>query len=109
MVPVRDRAGKVAQVPVSLFNWFGYGVNFDDEGRRDGSLIDFAAITEHSTSLDEAAKARGIAIGRVIFEPALQRQLRPELLKGVPFIDKSAWVRHEQHDHVDFVVPCKPV
>ena len=82
-------------------------MNFDDEGRRDGALIDFAAITEHLTALDEAAKARGIAIGRVIFEPALQRQLGQTLIKSVPFMDKPAWIRHDQHYHVDFVVPCK--
>lgn len=112
MVPLRDGTGKVAQVRVSAFNKLGYGVNFDDEGRRDGVVIDFSAIAEHLMALNEAAKLRGIAIGRVIFEPTLQGHLfaasKDQSLKTVvPFMDKPAWVRHDQHYHVDFVVPCK--
>ncbi len=112
MVPLRTDRGAMAQVPASLFNRLGYDVKFDDDGKRDGLSIDFEAVAQHLTALDKAVRGRGIKINRVIFEPSLQRHLfktasGQALSQRLPFMDRTAWVRHDQHYHVDFSVPCR--
>ena len=113
MVPLRGPEGAVAQVPSSVGNKLGYSVTFDDEGRRNGARIDFEAVGKHLLALDQAARNRGIAISRVIFEPPLLRHLfattvGEEVRKRITFLAKPAWVRHDQHYHIDFAVPCEP-
>ena len=113
MVPLRSDRGATVQVPASVFNKLGYNAKFDDEGRdANGLRIDFEAIAQHLLALDKAARGRGIKINRVIFEPSLQRHLfaaasGQALPQRVTFMDRAAWVRHDQHYHVDFAIPCK--
>jgi penicillin-insensitive murein DD-endopeptidase len=112
MVPLRSENGEVTQVWSSVINKLGYNVTFDNEGRRAGARIDFEAIAKHLLALDIAARANGIRIARVIFEPPLHRHLfASEAGKQLPgkmsFMQKRAWVRHDQHYHVDFAVPCR--
>jgi penicillin-insensitive murein endopeptidase len=107
MVPVRDGAGAVVLLPTGPAVKYGYAHEFDADGRAGELRIDAAAITAHLLALDAAARRHGLRIERVIYEPALQPALfaapgGPELRKRVPFMAHSAWVRHDEHYHVDF-------
>lgn len=111
-VPVRTLDGNVAELPTSPLNKLGYGVEFDKEARAGLLKIDFEAMALHLLALDKAARAHGIAIQRVIFDPGLQHLLFASeagaRLKGRINISRSAsWVRHDEHYHIDFQVPCK--
>jgi penicillin-insensitive murein DD-endopeptidase len=112
MVPVL-KDGKSVPLPTSLLNKFGYDLEFDDHGRMDSYTIDFDAIALHLRALQAAAAARGIKVGRVIFEVPLQKHLfaTPDggpLKNLMTFSTKQAWVKHDEHYHVDFDVPCRP-
>lgn len=112
-VPVRDRAGKSVPLPTGPTNKWGYLVEFDKKGRFEDLAIDFEAMAAHLLALDKAARAHGIGIRRVIFDPELQPLLRkakswPQLSKRVKFSTGRSWVRHDEHYHVDFAVGCKP-
>lgn len=111
-VPVRDRAGKPAVLPIGVTNKLGYDIEFDRGGRFGEYTIDYDAIAEHLYQLDVAARARGVGIAMVIFDP----QYMPRLLatsrgayirQHVPFMKGRPWVRHDEHYHVDFSVRCK--
>ena len=61
-----------------------------------------------------AARAHGVGIRQVIFDPELQPRLRetrawPRLRGRVPLSPLPSWVRHDEHYHVDFAVPCRPL
>jgi penicillin-insensitive murein endopeptidase len=74
--------------------------------------IDFEAIAEHLHALHSAAKTHGIGLQRVIFEPAFIPRLyetkRGAFLRAnIDFMKGQAWVRHDEHYHVDFSVRCR--
>jgi len=111
-VPVRDGGGRSVRIPTGFTNKFGYDVDFDANGRFNGLTIDFNALAEHLYQLDVAAKKRGAAIAIVIFDPPYLAKLLattkgPYLQQHLPFMKGSAWVRHDEHYHVDFKIPCK--
>jgi penicillin-insensitive murein endopeptidase len=110
MVPVL-RDDESVPLPGSMFNRYGYDIEFDDDGRYEDYRIDFEALAELIHAIDNAAKAAGIGIARVIFEVPLQRHLwttsRGAYLKRhVRFSTRAAWVRHDEHIHIDFDVRC---
>jgi len=112
MVPVRDAHGKSVALPTGITNKFGYNIEFDSKARYDDLTIDFEAIADHLYALYSAAKAKGIGIDRVIFEPKfiprLYQTKRGDFIKSsINFMKGQAWVRHDEHYHVDFAVPCK--
>lgn len=114
MVPVLDETGQSVELPSSILNKWGYELEFDSKGRLADLKIDFAAIAEHIYLLDVLSKRRGIGIWRVIFDPELQPFLQdsprwPYLKNNVQFSTKRSWVRHDEHYHVDFDVPCEPL
>ena len=111
-VPVRDEDGRSMPLPTGVTNRFGYDIEFDGDGRCADYVIDFAAMAEHLYQLDVAAKARGVGIALAIFDPPLLPKLfatprGPYLQQNLPFMKRRAWVRHDEHYHVDFAVPCK--
>ena len=111
-VPVRDQSGKSVPLPTSVTTRFGYDVEFDANANFDGYAIDFPAIAEHLYQLHIAAKAQGVGIALVIFEPQYLPMLfatprGADLKANLPFMKGQAWVRHDEHYHVDFAVPCK--
>lgn len=111
-VPVVDRAGRSVPLPTNVLDKFGYDIEFDTQGRYKDYSIDFEALADHLFALKDAADKRGIKIGRVIFDNELQKLLfrtkqGAELRKAVAFSTKKPWVRHDEHYHVDFVVPCR--
>lgn len=113
MVPVVDGAGRSVPLPTSAFNKYGYDVDFDEAGRFGDLRIDFDAMAAHILALSRSAEEAGIGIWRVIFDPKLQPKLRetaawPALEGRIRFSTRRSWVRHDDHYHVDFVVPCRP-
>ena len=112
MVPVADASGASVPLPGNVFNKFGYGLEFDAAGTAGDLKIDFEALAEHLYQLQVAAKRRGMPIARVIFDPQLSRLLfktkrGAELEKTLPFMKRPAWIRHDEHYHVDFALPCR--
>jgi penicillin-insensitive murein DD-endopeptidase len=112
-VPVRDALGGSVPLPTGAADRFGYDIEFDADGRHAGYSIDFAAMAEHLFQLHAAAKARGADIALVIVDPAFHSELfaTPRgsyLRQRLPFMKTQAWVRHDEHYHVDFAIPCKP-
>lgn len=114
MVPVVNSKGLSTALPCSIFNKFGYGMEFDQQGRHKNLRIDFAAMASHLKALHQAAVANGIGIRRVIFDPRLQKHLWKTkdgtyLKRNLRFSKRQAWVRHDEHYHIDFLVRCKPL
>ena len=113
-VPVRDASGQPAVLPTEMQSRFGYDIEFDVRGAYKQYRIDFAALAEHLYQLHAAAQANGAGIGKVIIDTAFLPQLfatpRGAWLKlNVPFMKGKPWVRHDEHYHVDFALPCKPL
>lgn len=112
MVPVVNEAGKSVHLPTHYFNKLGYSIEFDGVGKYDEYQIDYEALAAHIVSLHNAAVAQGVDLWRVIFDPQLQPFLMSTkygeyLKKNIQFSKKRSWVRHDEHYHVDFKVPCK--
>ncbi len=113
MVPVLDASGRSVPLPSRVDNKFGYGIEFDRQGRHGRLRIDFEAIAEHLYAVHVAARREGITVERVIFDPplipALYRTRRGDFIRRqVRFMPGKAWVRHDEHYHIDFGLPCRP-
>lgn len=111
-VPVRNAAGQSVPLPTGLTNRLGYDIEFDASAQYGEYKIDFAAVAEHLYQLHLAAKARGAGIALVIFDtPFLPRLFATRrgayLQQNLPFMKGKPWVRHDEHYHVDFALPCK--
>jgi len=112
-VPVVNTDNESVPLPVSIFNKFGYNIEFDDQGRYDDLSIDFEAMAAHIYFLRENCKKHNMDIWRVIFDPALQpcvfETYHGNLIKEVvQFSKKRSWVRHDEHYHVDFILKEMP-
>ncbi|MBS0240643.1 MAG: replication initiation protein [Proteobacteria bacterium] len=113
LVPVRaTRDGTIEEVSTAPWKLFGYGNDFDKSGVSGGQQIDFQAIGLHLLALDKAARARGISLRRVIMDVNLQPKLAAtpagrEAHGRLAFNSNQAWVRHDEHYHVEFNVPCR--
>ncbi len=111
-VPIQNAAGESIRLPISAANRFGYGIEFGPEATYGEYSIDIPAIAEHLYQLDRTARQRGVGIALVIFDPAFVLRLfatsRGADLRRLNFMKGRPWVRHDEHYHVDFSVPCKP-
>jgi len=113
MVPVVDEQGRSVPLPTHVGNKFGYDIEFDAQGRYNGLAIDFEALAEHLYQLDAEAKRHKIGLGLIILDPPYLPKLFATkrgayLQTHLKFMKRKAWVRHDEHYHIDFVVPCKP-
>lgn len=111
-VPVVDREGRSKPFPAGLLNEFGYGVEFTGGGEYRDLRIDYEAMGNHLTALRHAANLNGVIIRRVIFDNDLRKELfkvAMGLREEMVFSTKKPWVRHDEHYHVDFLVPCEPL
>jgi penicillin-insensitive murein endopeptidase len=111
-VPMRDGAGNVQSLPINPINKFGYDLRLDNEGRGYGLELDFEAMAKHLDALHRIGKQRGVGIRLVIFETSLQKKLLATptgrtLAGRIPFSKFKAWVPHDGHYHIDFIVPCQ--
>ena len=112
-VPVRDRSGRSVLLPSDPSNHFGYDIEFDSTAHFAGYVIDFSAMAEHLYQLHLAAKAHGTDLALIIFDPSflsllLATRRGPYLQQKLTFMKQPAWVRHDEHYHVDFMIPCTP-
>jgi len=114
-VPVQNSGGKRVLIPNSLENGFGYKSRFDADGRSSDKavVIDFESLGELIYQLSETAKKNGYGVDRVILVRELQFKLFSTkhgsyLRWKVKFWDDPG-ARHDNHVHVDFDVPCKPL
>ena len=114
MVPVMDKSGNSIPLPTSVTNKYGYNIEFDDKGKRSDYHIDYESMATHLMLLHQQSVKLGYGIKLVVFDPALQpylfktglgNYLRAKLM----FTTKRAWVRHDDHYHVVFDVPCEPM
>jgi penicillin-insensitive murein endopeptidase len=106
-VPVVGADGRSRWLPSHPGNQWGYGLEFDADGRLDGLRIDFDAMVAHLLALEEAARGHGLRIEVVIFDPPLHASLfaaegGARLRQRVRFSPRAAWVRHDEHYHVVF-------
>ena len=111
MVPIVDKNGKSIALPTHALNKWGYAIEFDSLGKFKNYAIDFEALSAHLFYLHKNAVSKGVAVRRVIFDPKLRPQLYktshwPYLEKNLKFSKQSSWVRHDEHYHVDFDLPC---
>jgi len=114
MVPVLEGKGQSVLLPSNALNKFGYALEFDASGKLDDLHIDFEAVAEHLYQLSVAAKLHGAPINRVIFQKELVTQLYRTrrgayLRNSVTFMKATPWIRHDEHYHVDFTLPCRPL
>jgi penicillin-insensitive murein endopeptidase len=112
MVPVLNRDGKSVPIPTSIFNRFGYGLEFDRKGKSGDLTIDFDAMAAHLFYLLQKCPQYGIRIDRILFDPHLQSHLLDapygKKIKGrIRFNQRPAWVRHDDHYHVIFSISDK--
>ncbi|MEP0354622.1 penicillin-insensitive murein endopeptidase [Paraglaciecola sp.] len=111
MTPVTNKEGESVHLPTNLFNKLGYDIEFDEHDHYDGMYIDYEAMAAHLVALHQQAKKNGFDLWRVIFDPKLQPHLfktkyAQYLKKNIQFSKKRSWVRHDEHYHVDFNLPC---
>lgn len=111
MVPVLNESGERVAFPARIENEFGYDLEFDAEGHTPGYWIDFEALAEHLYQLHRAARREKIGIRLVVFAPELTKILEKTrrgkyLTRHVTFYRRPAKMRHDEHYHVDFLVPC---
>ncbi len=110
-VPVLNQAGSSVPIPTLPTTRFGYDLEFNASGRLDELQIDFGALAEHLYQLDVAAKRNKAPIALVIFDPTYFDRLfatpRGDQIRSLPFMKGKPWVRHDEHFHVDFAVPCR--
>ncbi len=112
MTPVVNQKGESVHLPTHMFNKLGYKIEFDLNGRFEDYRIDFDAMGAHLVALHKASLKQKRNIRRVLFDPVLQPFLMktshgPYLSAHIKFAKKRSWVRHDEHYHVDFDVPCQ--
>lgn len=112
MTPVINAAGESVHLPTHPLNKLGYNIEFNAKDEYQGLKIDYEAMAAHIVLLHKAALKTGHDVWRVIFDPALQphllnTQYGKYLQKHIQFSKKRSWVRHDEHYHVDFAIPCK--
>lgn len=111
MTPMKTQNNQSVHLPTHAFNRFGYDIELDDKGRIDDLSIDYDAMAAHIVALDKSARTNGFKLWRVIFDPTLQAPLfqteyADYLREKVQFSKKRSWVRHDEHYHIDFEIPC---
>jgi len=114
MVPVLNKKMKSVPLPTSPFNKYGYAIQFNSKGKYKKLTIDFEALAAQIKALHIEAKKAGIDVWRVIFDPRLQPYLYAAkdgayIKKNILIPRKKSWVRHDDHFHIDFNYPCKPL
>ena len=112
MTPMVSSSDASTHLPTHPLNKFGYNIELDSKGNYDDLKTDFIALAAHIVELDKAAKRKDYKLWRVIYDPKLQPYLFATeygdyLRNNVQFSKKRSWVRHDEHYHVDFEIPCK--
>lgn len=111
MVPV-TKDGKSTHLPTHPFNKLGYSIEFDKKGNFEGYKLDYEALSSLIVEIDIQTKKLGYRIWRVIFDPKMTPKLfrtshAKYLKEKINFSKRRSWVRHDEHIHIDFEIPCK--
>lgn len=114
ITPVINPNGESVHLPTVPKNRFGYDIEFNKNDQFQHYSIDYDALAAHIVALDKQAKAHGVGVWRVIFDHDLQAKLLATkqgdyIKRNITLSKKRSWVRHDEHYHVDFAVPCKPL
>lgn len=110
LMPARDEAGRPAQLSTWPWRLFGYGWEFDATGRSGSLHIDFESLATLLLALDAAAAENGLRIELIIvtpeYIPLLLATPSGRKLSSLSsrFMRHAAWVRHDEHVHVDFAL-----
>jgi len=111
MVPVTNSDGKSVPLPTSILNKYGYDIDFTLDGQYRKLSIDYESMASHLAALKREAKKSGVGIWRVIFDPKMQASLQKTKawaeISDLKFSSRRSWVRHDDHYHVDFQIPCE--
>jgi len=107
MVPVRTPSGRSVVLPCRLWNGLGYGLHTDADGDLGGMQVDFEALAALLDAVDRHARAHGLRLWLVILSPDLQDDLArapggAAVVRRLPLSRRAAWVRHDNHVHLDF-------
>jgi penicillin-insensitive murein endopeptidase len=114
MVPVTEKkSGLSVDMPTSVFNKWGYDIEFDKNGFYKDISIDFETLALLIEQIQKAAIVEGVEIDRVIFDPLLISKLYStnhgdNIKKNIKIPTKQSWVRHDEHIHIDFQIKCQP-
>ncbi|MBT3250673.1 MAG: replication initiation protein [Candidatus Marinimicrobia bacterium] len=112
MVPIINKDEESIPLPTSVFNKFGYSIEFTLDGKFKNYEIDFESMASHLKSLHQISVSMGYGIQLVIFDPKMRHHLintvDGEYLKNnLKFNTKRVWVRHDEHYHVNFDIPTE--
>jgi penicillin-insensitive murein endopeptidase len=109
-MPVRDDSGHAVLTPTAPWQKFGYALEFDAKGEGSGLSIDFDSLAELVLELNRQAQLHGLALERIIVAPEYIDRVIGASNSGEMaalvgrFTRRPAWVRHDEHLHVDFRV-----
>jgi penicillin-insensitive murein DD-endopeptidase len=110
-VPVKNMDGASVPIPTSPTTRFGYDLEFDAQAKLGNLTIDFPALAEHLYQLNLSATKLQTPIKLVIFDPDYLDKLfatpRGAAIRSLPFMKGKPWVRHDEHFHIDFDIPCQ--
>ncbi|MFK8101922.1 MAG: penicillin-insensitive murein endopeptidase [Saprospiraceae bacterium] len=91
-----------------VFNLWGYGLEFDSQGKTPTYEIDYETMAQHLLALKKAAAKNGLRIQKVIFDPVIRPQLFKTSvgaqIRNLPYTKNRVTVRHDDHYHVDFAL-----
>jgi penicillin-insensitive murein endopeptidase len=107
MVPVMDAEGRSVPLPTRPWALWGYRLELDRAGALGDLRTDYEALAALLRALDAAARTNGLRVRHVIYDEPLQPRLfaaDPGLRDALRFSTVPAWVRHDEHVHVDFAL-----
>ena len=112
-VPMKDAEGKQVNLPKHMFNKYGYDLELNPQGKYSSYMIDFESLASVLAALHIQAINHGIGIENVFFAPELIQYLTNTkfggyIEKNINFAHRLPSVRHDEHFHIDFKVPCQP-
>lgn len=110
MVPVLKQ-GKSTHLPTNIFNKYGYNIEFSLSGKYQDYQIDYESLGALIVEIHKQSIKKSRNISRVIFDPKMTPNLYKTthgdyLKKHIAFTKKRSWVRHDEHIHIDFDIPC---
>lgn len=89
-----------------IFNLWGYGYEFDKQGKMGNIEVDYETMVKWLVALDKAAKKNGMHIQKIIFDPVLRKHLLKakggSAIQHLPFTKNRVVIRHDDHFHIDF-------
>jgi penicillin-insensitive murein endopeptidase len=109
-MPLDGPDGRPRRMPTWPWNKLGYGLEFDERGRLGDLRIAFEPLARFLLEVDRQASARGLRLERIIVAPEYVPLLlaTPSGGRLGPLSDlltrRPAWVRHDEHFHLDFAV-----